>query len=374
MASGAKEGQMTSLLLLVVFFGDATTWSTQQWLTRQAGNEVVLYGLSQQTTHTRKGQQISLYANGLLTTSENQLWWSSFDQIDQEPVLLPSTGDTPLPFPLPNLHMPGFVSANQLWVFQQEQWFSVALPAWFEYRQPRPMTPSYEGFQPLPPHVFSFADHIWLYQPKNGKLVVWQPNQPKPKQLQVPEKMVPVRAGTDLFWVGAPKKGKLGLASRTDQYALDDVISVNDLSRHSLTLATDKGIWLLTFDEGWRAATRSWDKGTVTVTAYFARRQGKKLKISRHSLGQLPVNFTLTTSASGSPKLKVDPAFAVKAVSGRTQLVIAHGKKLMRLSPEGRKRFAHLTVPPKDILATVPTVGGITLISPTGAQFHPWSE
>lgn len=355
-------------------------WASDDW--EVAGHSfssgerrTIWYNLSQYPgKKTALAQQpITLYKGGSLLEKEGS-WYVLTLQTGQQKEL-PRPAATPLPMELPYLTEPALLTTSHLHIWTTTGWQSYLAPVWFEYQRWRPLAGAQYGIMAVPPKVLSRSKTtVWLYQGKSGALVRLDLARQTRAKDMIAKKLLPVISGQDLLWVGMPKRGKIALNSGGKRFEIIDTIAIEQLSRHSMMVNSEQGLWLLTFADGLSDALRGWEKGLIRVWASYVSVEGARLKRKTHALGELPVAVALETTSSGSPKLQVMPNFVVKAVLESEQLAICDGETLRILSPSGARMLFTLNLAPSEIVGIWQLLEGPALYTRDGKVHHTLSR
>lgn len=366
---------MTSLLLLCLWAGDVVAWrSGEHLLLEQTGKGLRYCDLTgTRPERSLDGTLLALCRKGAVLRDAQGCLWLNF--ADGKSTRLAEPPGAAVPLALTEIDGPALATSEQLLLWQGEQWRSLALPVWYETSEARPIPGSKLGHLPIWPDLFTDArGMICIYQAKSGRLQCHDPHTGRSTTTVLPAKLVPVplRSG-ELLWIGQPKDEHLALAARDPGAAPVAEIAVDNLSEHSLVLPAAQGVWLLTFASGLRDGMKSWDRGTVRIEAVFVRPGERRLSAQKLALGELPVNFALTTSAGGSPKLAVTPAFTPMVVQGRDRLVILRANRLDWLDPTGKR--GTLTLSGKGTpLALAARPNGVEVYEATRHYLQEWGK
>ncbi len=336
---------MTMLSLLLVLAADPTVWrSGEKLLLEEPGKGLRYIDLrGAAPERALEGNLLTLCRKGAVLREPQGCVWLSFTDGTRTP--LAELPDVPVPLALSDVDGPVIATRDRLLVLQGAQWRALAWPVWYELSQPRPVPGSLVGIQPIWPTAFTDArGNLCVYQAKNGRLLCYDPRSERTTTSTLATKLVPIPLrGGDLLWIGLPKDDHLALAGRDPGAAPVADVAIDNLSEHSLVLPATTGAWLLTFASGLRDGMKSWDRGTVRIEAVFVKPSERRISLQKLTLGELPVNFALSTSAGGSPKLAVTPAFTPLVVEGRDRLAIVRANRLEWLDPTGKRGSVSLT-------------------------------
>ena len=280
------------------------------------------------------GELVALNRNGVLFLSDAGEW--SFCRFsDRQTTALKAPGQPYLQSRLENVDGPAFVNQTQLIIWHADQWQVMDLDVFVEYQGLGSVPGSQHGLNLIFPQIFQAPDGTLVtYQPKTGTMTHWNtPGGPANTQSFERGRRA-IFLGQTLVWLGAPKEEKAALAKPGSLVDLGDNTYLDNLNKHSLAIPRQAGCWVLTFPSGFRDGLKSWDSGKLPLEAFYLRVDGdRKLHKLSHELPKLPLTFDLTTSASGSPRLDVQPQFKVVAIYQTEWIAVLSGKMLHTLSP-----------------------------------------
>ncbi len=312
----------------------------------------------------KPGRMLTASGAGVLFNRDGQTLFYAFN--NGKEIGLPKPDGVILAAPLPDMFLPAFFTAEALVFFYEGSWQRVSAPAWCELTPPKTAMGSRIGLNLLVPSVIQLDTALYIYQGKTGKLILVDPSTGQRSEKMLSKKLVPIKLADDLIWLNAPKKGRLAL-SKAGTFVHH--ISVPDLSRHSPAWPVADGCWLFSFADGFSDALNSWDSGMVPVRAHFIRVTGSKLNKRSFPSSPLPVRFQMETSASGSPRLEIEPLFKVLPVHADNRLVVLYKTSYFVLDPDqgvGRHiKLESLETPP---VAVIRNETGLTMLLADGKR------
>ena len=250
----------------------------------------------------------------------------------QEDRAVPALPAVPVASFLSDLHKLAFCSDERLFIFEAGAWQAFSLPVWYEYQPQQPVLRSVFGLNLVWPAVMSLSEsEVWLYQRKTGKLRILDLRTGSERVEPLEKDLVPIWTEGGVLWIGAPKKGVLGLTLGGGRFEVVDRLELKNLNKYSLVFSTRRGCWLLTFPKGLGDGLQSWRSGTVDTRLFYLRVEGRAIKKSEFSFPNMPVSISLSTSASGSPKIKAEPDFLFQTVADSEELVLFSGREAVRV-------------------------------------------
>jgi len=279
------------------------------------------------------GELVALNRNGVVYREDVSWYFLKFSA--GEPRKLERPGEPFLRSKLEDVDGPAFLNASSLVVWQDGKWQVLGLDVFVEYKGLEPVPGSQHGLNLIFPQVFQASEGLLVtYQPKTGQLNRWKLPKLQPQNTEFERDRRAIFLGPKLAWLGAPKEEKVALAKPGSLTNLGDNASLDNLNKHSLAVPRQVGCWVLTFPSGLRDGLKSWDSGKLSLEAFYIRVDGNdKLHTLSHDLPKLPLEFDLRTSASGSPRLDVEPDFKVVAIYQSEWIAILSGKHLHTVSP-----------------------------------------
>lgn len=365
---------MILFLLCCLWGGEGSAWrSGEHLLLDQNAKDLRYTDLSgAKPERTYAGALLALCRKGAVLRLAQGCVWLDFASGELSPLGEPPGSAVPLA--LTDVDGPALITPERFLVWRAGQWRSLPLPVWYETSAPRPVPGSKLGHVPIWPRIFDQGrGKLWLYQPKSGKLTTYDPQTKNSTSANISTKLVPIPQGGNLLWIGLPEDDHLALSGSDPAAPPIAHVQIDNLSEHSLVLPSASGVWLLTFASGLRDGLRSWDRGTVRITAVFARAAGRRLNVQSFDLGELPVSFALNTSASGSPKLAVTPMFTPTIVQGRDRLAIIRDKGIDWLDPSGKRGSLSLSGKGKP-LALAARPNGVEVYEATRHYLLDWGK
>lgn len=280
---------------------------------------------------TYEGVLVAINANGVLYQSQGQWMFLSENGVKE----LPSPREEALFSRMGSLNGPVFHTQTNMVFFRSEGWVSVPLEVFVEYRPPGLVPGSHYGLNIIYPQVLQQLNgEWWIYQTKSGILSSYDKAGKLLQKLDFGKDRRAIRWGSRIGWLGAPGESRISLAEASNPNEWISNLTINDLNKHSLSIKMAQGCWVFTFPSGIRDGLKSWDSGTLPIHAHYLTESNAALAVTRFSLGNLPLNFNLTTSSSGSPRLEVEPEFRVVPVAGTEAVVILTQAKQFILQPE----------------------------------------
>jgi len=312
----------------------------------------------------RPGRLLTASGTGVLFTRDEHTFFYPFATGGE--YVLPDPGGLVLKTPLANIFLPAFFEVEGLVLFYEGAWLRIAAPAWSELTPPKTALGSRVGLNLLVPNAIQVGSTLSIYQGKTGQLILFNLARAQRTEKQLSKRLVPVKAADNLLWLNAPKKGRLAL-SHVDNPSFIHHISIPDLSRHSPAWSVNDGCWLFSFADGFSDALNSWDSGKVPVQAHFIRVAENRLVKRSFALSPLPVRFQMETSASGSPRLGIDPLFQVLPVQADNRLIVLTRTAYFVLDPtRGAGRHNPLTPLRSVPVAVVLSETGLKLLLADG--------
>lgn len=306
------------------------------WLVEFRGNQFGVQRIDQpnQKMTSLKGQLIALNQNGVVFEAENK--WYFFDAQLERVDSLPNPETHALFSALPQCSGPAFFNETNVLRFVNGAWKKIAFEIFIEALPPKNIAGSQHGLNLIYPQIWENQEGDWrVYQPKTGDLTFVSNSQQKTEKSHFGKHRRAEMVGNRVFWLGAPKKTRISLANQDNIRLLGAEVSVPHLDKYSLSFAAKKGVWLVTFPSGFRDGLKSWDTGLLPVGAHYVRvNASQKLVLSTTALGKLPLNFHLTTSSSGSPRLEIKPQFSIMPVYGTEQIAVLLDGELRLVDPK----------------------------------------
>ena len=322
------------MALSVMYWGENPWIGHGLLLVKQADQHFEIITVTKTGSREEKfiGRPVSAGAGGLLFERQGTFYFKEHGRA--EPRALPPPPAPALNVALPHVAAAAFLSSDQLHLFAADRWQNLAIPVWCEYVAEKPALSAQFGINLKFPMIFQWNHReIWAYQPSSGALHRFDLDGGKTRIDEIGVKLVPIPLKDSLLWINAPKKGRLGRNAATGGFHITDQLNLKHLDRHSLIYPVGDQCWLFTFDQGFRAALKSWDKGSVSLTAHYVETAGNRLKKKSFSLEDMPVRFQMETSAGGSPRLDIQPLFKFIPLLDESGLVLLKSDHYAMLSP-----------------------------------------
>jgi len=184
------------------------------------------------------------------------------------------------------------------------------------------------------PVLVSLPDNgTLIYDQRTGLSHVFDRHGYKKMTTQLPKRARPVRNENKIYWLNIPEEGVCSESSLIEPLLMKQSFHIRDLNRYGMVERNQYGFWVISFPVGLKQSLKSWDTGKVELTLTHIAEVDGKTKTSRSSLPQAPLNFELTASDSGSPKLGVTPDFFVIPVTNTDELIFGFRQGIVLVSP-----------------------------------------
>jgi hypothetical protein len=316
--------------------------------------------------HT-EGEVLGINASGVVVQRRDKRFFHRFDGTG--PVTLNNIDARPLLRLAPLLQQPFLCETDRLHLWYKDRWQSFTLPVWTEYAEPVSTLDGVQGVRLFFPEMIGGEGRWWFYQPQGGLLEVYRDGTSEPVRHALSKRARVVRLGARHFWLGITERDQVAIQAADEDWRIGETVSVNNLSPYSLVIPAERGMWLLTFSDGLRDALRGWEKGLVDVEAHYVREERGRPRGQKHELGLLPVEFALTTSDSGSPKLAVSPGFAAKPIMGTEHLAILRDGSMSIIAVETGPQGSLMLREPLQNIVNVAKIGAVLGLTTRDGRF-----
>jgi len=283
------------------------------------------------------GTPVAMTGQGVVYTRSNgTLILVPFGNDSSHEIAAPEKNMLPLFSAQMDMRVPFVFTKNALFVLDEanHSWRSLEVKPTVSFTEPgREITGTYGLRIYFPDLVTLPKKGILTYNSRNGVTRVFNSSGQQVKQVKQAKRGHPVSHGNKLYWLNNPEEGTCSEATIHQPLNMKRSFSIPELNRYSMIKRSEKGFWVISFPMGLKQSLKSWGTGSVELTLTYIEGFSGKTNLTHHTLSDAPLNFELTASASGSPKLGVKPNFNVLPISSTDELAFLMNKEAILVCP-----------------------------------------